>query len=142
MNFYGGGYTDIKKTTGSWKQMFIDLKKSNYYICGYPESQGGVAYRPHSDKWNELIGNCCYICKPNTPLTAEWYTSMITLLDKKLPELIKHPSSHPQDTCDDEISKYPMGWNEMLGRIFHKVAYDHKEFLLKTLPTPLFYNYR
>jgi hypothetical protein len=44
MNFYGGGYSDIKKTTGSWKKSFEDLRNSEYWICGYKELNGGVAY--------------------------------------------------------------------------------------------------
>ena len=141
MNFHGGGYSDIKKTTGSWKRAFIDLKNNdNFWICGYPEIPGGVAYSPYSDKWNELIGNGAYISKPNTPLTNEWYTEMIVLLDKKLPELILNPSKHPQD-CK-EISNYPIEWNEMLGRIFHKIAYKYKEHLLRTLPISILNNYR
>lgn len=32
MNFYGGGYSDIKKTTGSWKKSFEDLYNSDNWI--------------------------------------------------------------------------------------------------------------
>lgn len=139
MNFYGGGYSDIKKTTGSWKKAFTDLKNSDtYWICGYPEVCGGVAYS--GGDWKELIGNGAYISKPNTPLTNEWYSEMITLLDKKLPELRLNPSKFPQD-CK-EVSNYPIEWNEMLGRIFHKVADKYKHHLLRTLPISIFNNYK
>lgn len=141
MHFYGGGYSDIKKTTGSWKKYFEELKQSEYWICGYAEIPGGVAYPPNVDKWNELIGNGAYICKAKTPLTTEWYNAMIELLDTKLNELKVNPSKHPQD-CKSESSKYPIEWNEMLGRIFHKVTYNYKEYLLNTLPISIFSNYR
>ena len=130
MNFHGGGYSDIKKTTGSWTNSFNDLKNSDYWICGYKEIDGGVAYGEHVDKWRELIGNVAYICKPQTPLTKEWYNEMIELLDSKLEKLKENPSKHPQDSFNENGSKYPIEWNEMLGRIFHKVSYKYKDKLL------------
>jgi len=68
---------------------------------------------------------------------------MITLLDTKLVRLRQYPSSHPQD-CNDGSSKtgYPIEWNEMLGRIFHKVTYKYKAHLLNTLPKCIFSEYR
>ena len=142
MHFYGGGYSDIKRTTGSWKKSFLDLQNDKYWICGYPEiGSGGVAYTPYSDKWNELVGNGAYICKPKTKLTTEWYNEMMHLLDTKLGQLELHPSTSPQD-CAERGSGYPIEWNEMLGRIFHKISYKYKEHLLNTLPTLILSDYR
>jgi hypothetical protein len=87
MNFHGGGYSDIKKTSESWKSSFELLRKSDKWMCGYAEIEGGVGYAPNADKWRELIGNGAYICKPQTPLTKEWYRRMISLLDLKLEDL-------------------------------------------------------
>jgi hypothetical protein len=98
MNFHGGGYSDIKCTTGSWKQSFLDLKNSDKWMIGYAEICGGIAYGP-GERWTELIGNCAYISKKKTPLTIEWYNDMIILLTKKLDELKKHPAQSPQDCC-------------------------------------------
>ena len=142
MHFHGGGYSDIKKTTGSWKPAFERLYQSNnYWICGYPEIKGGVAYAPYASYWRELIGNCAYICKPNTLLTREWYTEMMTLLDSKLEKLKLNPAKNPQDQ-KSATSNYPLEWNEMLGRIFHKIAYKYRSHLLRELPTSVFSDYR
>jgi hypothetical protein len=142
MNFYGGGYSDIKKTTGSWIPSFNKLKcNDNYWICGYKEINGGVAYEPHADKCESLIGNGAYICKPQTLLTKEWYNSMLALLDIKLSQLKLNPSTNPQDSSES-CTGYPIGWNEMLGRIFHNISYKYKEHLLNTLPISIFNNYR
>jgi hypothetical protein len=142
MHFYGGGYSDIKRSSGSWVKSFEDLKNSDKWICGYDElNEGGVAYEPVKDKWRELIGNCAYICKAGTDLTKEWYNDMITLLDTKLEDLKKNPSSSPQNS--KELGKgYPIEWNEMLGRIFHRLIYKYKEHVLKDLPLPIFEKYR
>lgn len=141
MNFYGGGYSDIKKTTGSWVSSFENLKKSDKWICGYPEIEGGVAYKPLTEEWNKLIGNCAYICKPQTPLTTEWYNDMIKLLDTKLEKLKEHPSSRPDD-CVEKGTGYPIEWAEMLGNIFHRVIYKYLDKISYELPISIFVNYR
>ena len=146
MNFHGGGYCDIKRTTGSWINSFNNFLTSDYWICGYKEFNGGVATCPDNrelaEKWSELIGNGSYICKPNTPLTNEWYSMMIALLDKKLHILKTHPSTYPRDhSGSGSGSGYPIGWNEMLGQIFHRVSYKYKDRIMNTLPVCLLYNY-
>jgi len=135
MNFHGGGYSDIKRPSGDWANAFDALDASDAWINGYPEIEGGAAF----GAWQELIGNGAYICKPHTPLTEEWYSTMIALLDTKLEQLIQHPSTHPRD-CS-EHSEYPIGWNEMLGRIFHRVASKYKDKLLRTVPMPQCWSY-
>jgi hypothetical protein len=122
MNFYGGGYSDIKTPTGSWVSFFEKMNSSDAWICGYKEIDGGVAYKPYVHLWRELIGNGAYICKPNTPLTNEWYSGMLKVMDQHLPELRLHPAKFPQD-CKEKGLGYPIEWNELNGRVFHKVIY-------------------
>jgi len=141
MNFYGGGYSDVKSTTASWKEHFDNLLNSDKWVCGYPEINGGVAYKPLNNKWKELVGNGCYICKPNTPFTNEWYNEMIQLLDQKLILLKENPATNVID-CFENSGKYPIEWNEMLGRIFHKYNYKYKEYFSNNLPICIFSNYR
>jgi hypothetical protein len=144
MNFIGGGYSDIKKTTGSWVSSFETLYDNPAkWIIGYREINGGVAWPPVASNWRSLIGNGAYISKPHTPLTEAWYASMIHLLDSKLERLRAHPSSHPQDVwLRGGISQYPLEWNEMLGRIFHRICYEYRDRLLHTLPICIFSHYR
>ncbi len=154
MRFHGGGYSDIKKTTGSWIESFIKLKKSDKWIIGYKEINGGVAVASLQDKWMDLLGNGAYICKANTQFVIEWYNEMIKLMDIKYEELKKNPAKFPQDKkelytnkTDLENNKltehcYPIEWNEMLGRIFHKILYKYKDKTFNTLPTSIFHSYR
>jgi hypothetical protein len=145
MHFHGGGYTDIKRTTGSWKNAFEEFNQSVYWICGYPETDSNVAYTPLISKWTELIGAGAFICKPQTEFTNEWYTEMISVLDKKLKDLKENPAKFPQD-CKEKSeyffyisnSQYPIEWNELLGRIFHKIVYKYKKNIINTLPMPIF----
>ena len=141
MRFHGGGYSDIKETSGSWVESFEMLEKSDKWIIGYKEIKTGVAFIPLIDKWDELLGNCAYICKSNTPFVIEWYNEMIKLMDEKYSELKKHPATFPQDK--KELNNgYPIEWNEMLGRIFHKILYSYKDKSLNTLPKCSFHSYR
>ena len=145
MRFHGGGYSDIKRTTGSWVESFVKLKKSDKWIIGYKEINGGVAYPPLYHKWRELIGNGAYICKANTPFVIEWYNEMIKLMDEKHSELKKNPAKFPQDRKElynNAVDCYPIEWNEMLGRIFHKIVYKYKNKILNTLPICIFHSYR
>lgn len=137
MHFYGGGYSDIKRTTGSWVPSFEAMDSKEVWVCGYGETGANcIATGPENrdlvHKWRDLVGNGGYICKPGTPLTTEWYTEMVSFLDRKLEALRVHPAAGPRDCA--ESSAYPIEWNEMLGRIFHRVCYKYKEHLLSTLP--------
>jgi len=144
MHFYGGGYSDVKQTTDNWTESFNRLEnKPDKWIIGYREfSRHGVASTIDEIRNNFylLVGNGAYICRPQTPLTQEWYTEMMSLLDTKLDLLKKYPATNPQD-CKEK-SNYPIEWNEMLGRIFHKVCYKYTDHLLYTLPISIFNNYR
>jgi hypothetical protein len=142
MHFYGGGYSDIKYQTGNWKKSFEDLYNSDCYISGYSEpGEGAIACDEVKHSWKELVGNGAYISKPNTPFTQVWYSRMIALLDTKLEELKKHPSTFPQD-CRELGGGYPIEWNEMLGRIFHKVCFEFKDKIQQNVPIPVFGGYR
>ena len=152
MNFIGGGYSDIKKTRppnrskgwGTWKEAFDQLKNSDKWINGYRELAFGVS-RAHPELkpyWYKLIGNGCYIAKPQTELTKEWYKNMIEVMDKHLEELKKHPARSPRDANGYHNSKYPIKWTELLGDIFHPVCYKYSDKILQSVPIPNFEKYK
>jgi hypothetical protein len=144
MHFYGGGYSDIKMTTGSWRHAFKELYQSNNYINGYSEMGPHciAGTRELRDKWQLLIGNCAYICEPQTEFTEKWYGRMIKLMDEKISKLREYPATFPQDCAEISNGKYPIEWNEMLGRIFHPICYEYHAKVMNTLPTSIFQNYR
>jgi hypothetical protein len=146
MHFYGGGYSDIKRTTGSWVNAFNELMNDdNKWICGYPEVNGGVAYQPLINHWREMIGCGAYICKPQTPLTFEWYNDMLALMDLKLEKLKLYPARYPQDhkpaNAGINYQGYPIEWAEF-NLIYQRLIYKYKEHLLNALPISIFQNYR
>ena len=66
---------------------------------------------------------------------------MIKLLDTKLEKLKSHPATSPQDSAEKGLG-YPIEWNEMLGRIFHRIIYNHLDKLSFDVPMPVFSDYR
>lgn len=141
MNFYGGGYSDIKNTLDNWDIHFNNLLNSNNIICGYKEiGPGGVAYPPNRELWESLIGNGCYIMKPFTNFTKLWLDETNKLLDSKL-HLFKSPSTIPDD-MNENNPNYPIEWNEMLGRIFHRILPQFFELVDQSLPLPILNNYK
>lgn len=132
MHFYGGGYSDIKLTTGSWLPVFDELAASDKWMSGFKEIPGGVAYPPYVDKWPIMIGSSAFICKPNTPLTKKWYETTLTYLDEHLETLKAHPATFPQDN-NSSGSGYPFPTN-VIGYNLHKVSYDYLDHILRTLP--------
>jgi hypothetical protein len=126
MNFYGGGYSDIKKPSGSWKKSFEDLKNSDKWINGYKwEEEDKSLYN-----W---IGNGAYIAKSNTPLTNEWYSEILKYLDHNLDIIKTYPATHYRDSLETSNNKYPVKWATM-GIILNKLTDKYNDKLIRTLP--------
>jgi len=141
MHFHGGGYSDIKKTKGSWKKSFENLYNSDKWIIGYPEIRNGNARTVPQESYNKLIGNGCYICKKRTPLTNEWYNNLIYILNNKLSELKIYPAKNLRD-CNTKDNKYPIKWTEILGDIYHPLILKYNDKVLRTLPMCICNNYK
>jgi len=149
MHIYGGGYTDIKQTDYSWEPYFdVINNNTEKWALGTTElGAATVACNDNcdwvADNWNKVIGNGSYIFKQQTPFTTEWFNKMNKLLDDKYEELKKNPAQVPDDIPGKEItlpdgttiiSKYPVGWAEMLGGIFHPLCYKYHNKIIHALP--------
>jgi hypothetical protein len=153
MHHHGGGYMDIKRIETSYEPYFDELiENDNIWAVGYTEigpdavavlpGASGLELRNH---WNELIGNGAYICRPNTPLTTEWYDTLHDILDHKLHALERSPARFPQDSSgahfSGAVSHYPVRWTEILGDIFHPLCYKYSAHISHKLPPLVFTNY-
>ena len=153
MHHYGGGYTDIKKTTKTWGCFFDILEESNKLALGYTELPHGI---PHiSGEFGELlrkshaelIGLCAFIFKRGSALTSAWLGMTNSLLDEKLAMLQRYPACHPLDQTgillpNGDKSLYPLRWAELLGEIFHPIIYEYRNELLQAPIEPYFGSYR
>ena len=141
MHFYGGGYSDLKIPTGSWKQAFDDiLQDEDILINGYHELPGY--------NLNGYIGNGAYIVRPNTKFTKEWYEKILQKMDEKLPkfkELGAIYSLNPKPAQQFDVN-YPINWEELLGNIFRSVLpkFIETKQILYSVPIPNleFWSYR
>jgi len=162
MNFYGGAYSDIKKTSESFIPSIELLEKNpNMYGNGFKEIDGGVPdiydYTEDSNgepvftkneslsnelqaNWNKLIGNGAYIFKPNTKFTNEWYSNLIKEMDKRLNNLKKYPARSPTEQYSEEYH-YPIQW-AFVGQLFHPLNLKYKDNILNTLPMLSLNDYR
>ena len=93
-----------------------------------------------------LIYTTYYICKPETPITHEWFLKLHQILDHKHELLKKNPSKDVRDETgkklkDGTISKYPISWNELNAGILGDIIWKYWDKVLLELPFPNFSNY-
>jgi hypothetical protein len=147
MYHYGGGYSDIKIPNGSWVNGFEEMEKDHEkWINGYHETcDEAIAFKPAAHLWEKLPGNGAYIIRSKTEFVKSWYERQLAVLDNKLELLRENPSTQP-DCCIEYVpgTKYPVYWNELLGRIFHEESAKHIDTgrIIFSIPTPGFEFYR
>jgi hypothetical protein len=152
MYFYGGGYTDIKRCHYDWNPYFDLLEQSDKTFIGCKQYKPNhIAYKPYKDFYDQLVGVNCFIFKPKSIVGKLWHIETNSLLDEKLPYLKQHPGTYHHRAIYGGVqgepsafleSKYPIEWNELLGRIFHKLQYENLGSFLYDLPFPDINNYR
>ncbi len=155
MHIYGGGYTDIKKTSHDWRGLFNKMSHSDMWVCGYTEIAphgvapvGGVLESEMKQNYQKLIGFCSFICKPNTPFTKAWLDGIHKVFDEKYEDAKTNPARHPLDRTgikfgDNDISKYPLAWTEIGGNVFHPLVYQYQDKILHAVEImPSFKEYR
>ncbi len=155
MHHFGGGYTDLKRTSRSWMPLFERLRANPEAVgLGYREiGPHGVAPcgEPLESElrrnYGQLIGNCAYIFRRRSALTTLWMEQTHRVLDAALDALATHPARHPMDQNgivlpDGSTSHYPLRWTEMLGEIFHPLVYAFKDQIIQADIAPSFQDYR
>ena len=145
MYHYGGGYSDIKIPNGSWIKAFETMAADpEIWVNGYPEGgPDAIAHTPSAHLWDKLPGNGAYIIRPKTAFVKAWYERQSKVLDEKYELLKENPSTQP-DCCIEYVpgTRYPLHWNELLGRIFHEEAAKITERIRLEIPVPDFNFYR
>lgn len=146
MNFHGGGYADIKRYSeyNGWDKAFDDINKDERIdIIGDREIHGGSPINEYNQEpyLSQVLCNGCFICRPNTDFTREWFRRVEQKMDEKFLLLKEHPAKDPFGTNDD----YPLRWAELQGEIFHKLLIEKYDSLKikNTLNSGIsFLNYR
>jgi hypothetical protein len=148
----GGGYSDIKPTTKHWAPFFEAIEASDCLGAGYRElgphgvaSVGGELEQTMRQNYQKLIGCCAMVFRPATSFTTRWYSRLIDVMDSRAAQLERHPARNPYDRRggiyeDGTASQYPMGWTELMGKIFHPLVYEHHDSILQLDMAPFFDN--
>jgi hypothetical protein len=147
MHHYGGGYSDVKSCRCNWTSSFELLEKNpEKWILGYREvGKRGVAQVENREirvdlieNWHILIGNGAYICRANTPFTAQWYSELHRRMDHYFDELVKNPGNIMGDN-----EGYPIPWTRILGEIFHPLCLKYNQkIIFSNCVKPILKKYR
>ncbi len=138
MYHYGGGYSDIKRSLGSWKRGFelinsnddiwmIATREKKAIHVGYVEDP--IIYKQLLKNYRQLPQNCAYICKPNTPLFRDILNDIHKILDIHY-EQLKTNNNWPIRAKKGDGSNYPLRWTEICGSLLHKYALIYNNHIL------------
>ena len=124
MNFYGGGYADIKFfcSNNNWAQCFDTFSiDKNVEIIGQAECHNGspIVQLNSIDNLKMLVSNGWFICRPHSRFTEEWHRRVQLKMDQRQDILARHPATTPYGG-----NGYPMRWAELQGEIFHQLCQE------------------
>lgn len=151
MYHYGGGYTDIKKCMYSWSTYFNLLENSDKSFTSCIQYLKDVAYKPAEQFYNKLPGVNTFIFKPKTKFAENWVNETNNKMDLIFNDLKLNPGTYHPRAITGGIqgekylfsnSAYPLGWNDLLGQIFHKLAFENPSDFSLDMPYPDTRNYR
>lgn len=164
MYYYGGGYSDLKKTSSSWVPAFNKLKNNkNLWAVGYDcdgiafpsnlqQKTGFIDYNECTIEFvkklqknlNNFIGVGFFIFKKNTELVNKWFEELNKRLDFFYEDLKKYPAKFgreskngtPRPTWEggNFNTKYPICWNRILGQILYPLQLDYLDRVTKGIP--------
>jgi len=150
MHVLGGGYSDIKYCRNDWNVFFEAFHNSDKYMIGTRESKGGVAFNDLNKDVllsNHMLLPICgwFIFKKQTPLTRSWFSQVWDLMTDNHELLEEHSAKnkHPrvckgyksfgsayESSVVDINEKYPIGWNDILGQIYHPLMYKYRKKII------------
>lgn len=162
MHYYGGGYSDLKKTSGSWVPAFTKLKKNDKLwavghdcdgvafpsnlsnkTCDYNETTKDHVMQLKKHKHN-FIGVQFFIFKKDTEIVIKWFNELVRRLDNFCNALQKHPAKYdreskngiPKPTWEGGTlnTKYPICWNRILGQILYPLQLNYLDRVAKGIP--------
>jgi hypothetical protein len=157
LNFYGGGYHDIKYRDISWENEWKTFKDDNIWMKSCKEiKKSHIGYdvdRPETKKvqnyYSQLGSMCWVISRKETPYTIELLQKIEEKLDLHDKKLNLYPSEKNGGYYADrpfsklkKEDKYPLRWLELMGEHFHLLMYEYKDNIDLTLPRPNMKGYK
>lgn len=150
MYYYGGGYSDLKATSGSWLLCFEELKNNNelfaigYNCDGLPSDYNIDLYNKLQKNFNKLIGVGFFIFKKNTSIVIEWFEILNQRLDAYYEDLKKFPAIYDRESKSGtpvpiweggkSNTNYPISWNNILGHILYPIQLNYLKNIKLGIP--------
>jgi hypothetical protein len=146
LNYYGGGYHDIKYRLESWENCWDDwLFDDNIWMFGRREfSRRNIGYPPNEKHfcqyYSKLVTMGWIILKPNTEFIKKLLNRIEDILDQKYNDLIKNPGyisagyyyKNPFQMAEE--NNYPLRWLQLMGEISHPLMLEFTEHIKYGLP--------
>ena len=118
LHFHGGAYADLKEPLHPWSPVLDRMDACDAWMAGYrvpvrlmtpnmPDPRLEKVMKQFSE---HRLGQCSYVARPNTPLTAEWWRELNRQLDLLAPALRAHPGNARGDNAG-----YPLVLNRILA---------------------------
>lgn len=134
MHHHGGGYSDIKAATADWSTAFSRIENDpNIWMVGYQEPSSKDCARIESKLGRHLrrrsgllAGNAAFICRPGSPLTAEWLAEQERRLSYYEPLLRRFPAADAYGTNSD----YPLPWTILQAQVLQPLQLKYSEHVV------------
>jgi hypothetical protein len=158
MDYFGGGYSDIKPLRWNWLPYADALENEPQRIAFYgspeqsPQSVAGNASL--QKQWSLIVSNCAFLFRPRTDFAFAWRERVHQVLDAHFDAIREHPGTyHPRAVASGihsygwlDIRRsprgYPLRWAQIQGEVFHKLQAEQFDSFKAALPPLEFGRYR
>ncbi|GAB3578073.1 glycosyltransferase family 32 protein [Calidifontibacter terrae] len=132
LHFHGGGYADIKTPLHPWGPVFDRMDGTDCWMGGYrvpvrlmgPNIPDPQLERKMIQFSEHRLGQCSYLARPQTPISAEWWRQLNTVLDEKYEALLANPGNARGDNPG-----YPIEFTSILAQILDPILVKYRSRL-------------
>jgi len=148
MHFYGGAYADIKPPSEDWSTYLEEMNSNeNLWFVGSPHQNStlftGFSVQELEERNILYCADSGFLCKRQTPLTKEWYDSLIKKMDDNLKLLKEYPAQYAKHNYNVNYNgpQYPFDYREILDYILQPLMYKYTDKISRLLPALNCYDY-
>lgn len=170
MALHGGGYSDIKCTSGSWIQAFDEFRCMSVdvvaYRLGHPSLAASFGVHPrrrlrsifrpalwrhirYRMRYPTLMGPSAFIIRPFSRFAVRYLDDIESAIDARADELVAFQASHSggkwpigHETYNQSLAGYPFTWGSLCMDIHQPLCVALPESIRFALPSPIVSGYR
>lgn len=172
LHFHGGGYSDVKATTGSWIQQFDNIDSSALDVVGYPLTSrshtASLGLAPNRERlfgfskasywkrlgfmmrYRNLMGGGAFIIRPHSQFSSQYFRTVSAKMDDYGKWFRSEATQAEREQIrsgrfsiySKEIVGYPLTWGSMVMDVLQPLSVTHSARVSLTLPVPVLTDYR